>query len=189
MAKVGLEYVVSALLTEAEDGTPSYTEGRHWGPASSFSGNPSANDVKDFGDNGVVETDTSVTGGTLAVELNERTLELESFLLGHKYDKETGVMKCNRDDIAPFLGTGAVGMSKRNNKNVYTAKWYFKSQFKNPNDENTTKQENITFNHSNFEGNLFMLKNGDWKEEKEFDDLADAKAWLDEKAGIVADAS
>lgn len=187
MAKIGMEYVVSGLLTEAEDGTPSYAEGRYWGPSSTFNGTPTANDVKDFGDDRTVETDTSVTGGTLAVELNERTLELEAFLLGHNYEKEKKEMKCNQNDVAPFLGTGAVGKSKRDNKIVYVAKFYYKTQFKNPNDENSTKQENTTFNHTNLEGNIFTLPNGDWKEETEFDSLKEAKKWLDTKVGIATE--
>lgn len=185
MAKIGMEYVVSAELTEAEDGTPSYSKAKVWGPASTFNGNPTANDVKDYGDDRAVETDTSVTGGTLSVELNERTLELEAFLLGHTYDEQKKEMKCNRDDIAPFLGTGAVGKSKRDGKIVHAAKFYLKTQFKNPNDENSTRQENTTFNHTTFEGNIYTLKNGDWKEEAEFDTLEDAKSWLNKKVGIA----
>lgn len=189
MAKVGMEYVVSAELVEAEDGTISYKNGRYWGPSSTFSGNPSANDIKDFGDDRAVETDTSVTGGTLSVELNERTLETEAFLLGHAYDAEKKEMKCKQDDVAPFLGTGAVGKSKRNNKIVYTGKFYYKTQFKNPNDENTTKQESTAFNHTSFEGNIFTLPNGDWKSEAEFETVEEAKEWLTAKTGMTDTAS
>lgn len=186
MAKVGMEYVVSGLLKEAEDGTPSYTGGKYWGPASTFNGSPTANDAKDYGDDRAVETDTSVTGGTLSVELNENTLELESFLLGHTYDKEKKQMICNQTDVAPFVGTGAIGKSKRNNKIVYKGKFYHKTQFKNPNDENSTKQESTTFNHTTLEGNIFTLPNGQWKEEQEFESLEEAKTWLDNKVGITA---
>ena len=186
MAKIGMEYVVSGKLTEAADGTPSYTGGKYWGPASGFNGNPTANDAKDYGDDRVVETDTSVTGGTLSVELNESTLELEAFLLDHTYEAEKKQMISNQNDVAPFLGTGAVGKSKRDNKIIYKGKFYYKTQFKNPNDENGTKQESATFNHTTLEGSIFTLPNGDWKEEQEFDTLEAAKAWLNGKVGIAA---
>lgn len=186
MAKVGFEYIVIGKLKEGEDGAATYETGKYLGPASTFNGTPAANDVKDYGDDRVVETDTSVTGGTLSVELNETTLEIESYMLGHTYEQEKKEMKCSADDIAPYLGIGAVGKSKRENKMVYTAKFYNKTQFKPSADENATKKESTTFNHTTIEGNIFTLKNGDWKEKAEFDTLAAAKEWLNKKVGITS---
>lgn len=182
MAKTGLEYIVVAIL---KDQTPSYEKGQYLGPSSTFNGSPTVSDVKDYGDNGTTETDVSVTGGTLSLELNENTLATYAFLLGHELDEETGEVISNEDDIAPYVGAGAVGKSRRNNKNKYTAKFYYKAQFKEPNDENATKQENTTFTHTTLEGNLFKLDNGAWKVQNEFDTLAEAKAWVNEKAGIT----
>ena len=186
MAKIGLEYVVSAKLKE-ENGVASYSEGRYWGPASTFSISPNANDVKDYGDNRVVATDTSVTSAGVSVELNENTLELESFLLGHTYDKEKKEMSCSINDIAPFTGTGCIGQSvNEKNEKIYRGFWMPKCQFKNPNNENSTKQESTSFNHSTFEGTAYNLESGVWHEAGEFATLEAAKTWLNEKANIVA---
>ena len=68
---------------------------------------------------------------------------------------------------------------------VYRSKIYLKSQFKVPNDENATKQESITFNHTTMEGNLFLLENGDWKIENEFESLAEAKAHVNKVLGLT----
>jgi len=183
MAKTGLEYVVLGDLNEA-DGT--YSNGFYLGPTSTFNGSPATSDVKDYGDDRAVETDNSVTGGTVSVELNEMVNEHYARMLGHEHDKTKDSVKCNANDVAPFLGIGAVGKSKADNRNKYTVKFYHKAQFKEPNDENATKQESVTFAHTTLEGNLFTLENGDWKEVRGFDELDAAKAWLNEKVGITA---
>ena len=185
MAKTGFEYTVVAKLTAGSDTAGSacaYTAGQYLGPASTFNITPTANDVKDYGDDRTVETDTTVTGGTTSIELNEKTADIYCLLLGHT--NTDGEVLSNADDIAPYVGLGAIGKSKRNGSLVYTAKWYYKTQFKEPNDENATKQESTSFTHTTLEGNLFTCENGDWKAEKEFDTLAAAKSWLNGKANI-----
>lgn len=186
MAKIGLEYVISAKLAETEDGKVSYTDKKAWGPASSFSVTPNANDVKDYGDNRLVEADTSVTNASISVELNENTMELEAYLLGHEIDEETNSMVCKSSDVAPFLGTGCIGQSMRNNKTIYRGYWFPKTQFRDPSNENTTKQESTAFNHSSYEGTAYNLADGTWHMTGEFDTVEEAKAWLDGLASKTA---
>lgn len=190
MAKVGFEYVAAAKLNDAvstSKATAVYTEGREIGPAANFNGTPTSSDVKDFGDDRTLETDTSVTGGTLSLELNEPTMENEAWILGHNYEDVSGGMLRNVNDIAPYLGIGCVGKSKRNGALVFRAKIYLKTQFRVPNDENATKQDQVTFGHTTMEGNIFQLKNGDWKDEKEFDTLEDAKEYINTTLNITED--
>lgn len=184
MAKAGFLYVVAGKLSEDEK---NYTDGRYMGPTSTFNINPTSNDVKDYGDNHVVETDTSVTGGTASLEINEMTNESYAYTLGHTYDKEKDAVVCKKEDVAPFVGLGAVGVSKRNNVHKYTAKFYKKLQFKEPNDENVTQQETVSFTHTTLEGNVFVPEDGQWKEQQTFATLKEAKDWLNEKVGITTD--
>lgn len=194
MAKVGFEYIVAAKLDVTTDtdkgwGAVKYTDGREIGPGANFNSAPSASDVKDYGDDRAVETDVSVTGGTVSTELNEPTMENEAFMLGHTYDNVTGGMIRNANDIPPYLGLGVVGKSKRNGKMVYKAKLYAKVQYHEPNDDNATKQDTVTFSHTTMEGNMYTLKNGDWKEEFEYATLAEAKTKLDEVFCITAESA
>ena len=177
MAKVGFEYVVAAELDTAvsvSKATAKYKNARVISPAATVNGSPTTSDVKDYGDDRAVETDVSVTGGTLSLELNEPTMENEAWMLGHEVEEAGGMVR-NVNDIPPYLGVGFVGKSKRNGKLVYKSKIYLKSQFREPNDENQTKQENVTFSHTTLEGNLFQLENGDWKVENEHETLDAAK--------------
>lgn len=185
MAKVGMEYVVSAHLTELE-GVASYDKGKVWGPASSFSVSPNVNEVVDYGDDRAVETDRSVNNAGVSIELNESTLELEADILGHTYSSESKEMTAARDDVAPFLGLGCVGKSRRNNVLVYRAIWLSKVQVNEAGEDLATKQETTTFNHSTYEGTAFALadEKGTWVIKKEFDTLEAAKAFLNTKAGI-----
>ena len=188
MAKVGFEYVAAAKLNDAvsiSKETAQYSEGREIGPAANFNGTPTSSNVKDYGDDRTLETDTSVTGGTLSLELNEPTMENEAWILGHRYEDGTGGMLRNVNDIAPYLGVGCVGKSKRNGALVFRAKIYLKTQFRVPNDENATKQDQTTFNHTTMEGNIFQLKNGDWKDEKEFTTLDEAKEYINTTLNIT----
>lgn len=187
MAKIGFEYVVAGELDESvskDAETAKYKNAREIGPAAKANGSPTTSDVKDYGDDHAVETDVSVTGGAVSLELNEPTLENEAWILGHKYAENGGMIR-NANDIPPFVGIGFVGKSRRDNKTVFKTKIYLKAQFKEPNDENQTKQENITFSHTTMEGNLYQLENGDWKKEQEYTTLDAAKAALDTFFGLT----
>lgn len=178
MAKKGIEYAVFGLLDEK---TGSYNGGKYLSPVAGFNGTPTKANVTDYGDNRALETDNSVTGGTLSVELNNDDDDIYVFLLGHKKDEESGEISYNVNDIPPYVGCGAIGKSG----NKYVAKFYKKVQFSEPNDENQTKQENTTFNHVTVEGTILIPEDGEWKLREEFDTLAAAKAWLNEKVGIT----
>lgn len=177
MAKKGIEYAVFGLWQE-EGGT--YTGGKWLSPVAGLTGTPTKSNVKDYGDNRVVETDNSVTGGTLSLELNNDADEIYTFLLGHKEGQQKKGVVYNVNDVAPFVGVGAVGQSEGG----YVAVFYKKVQFSEPNDENQTKQESVTFNHITLEGEIIIPEDGEWKLRERFDTLKEAKDWLNEKVGI-----
>lgn len=179
MSKKGIEYAVFGLLQE--DGT--YSGGKYLSPAAGFNGAPTKSNVKDYGDNRVVETDNSVTGGTLTVELNNDEDELYTFLLGHKAKEQGGEIAYNANDEAPFVGVGAIGKSGKK----YVSKFYKKVQFSEPNDDNSTKQENTTFNHVTLEGEIIIPEGGEWKLRKSFETLEAAKSYLNKLVGITAE--
>lgn len=187
MAKIGLQYVVAGKLgaSQASGADAKYTEGMYLGPSTTFSVSPNVADASDYGDDHMTESDKSVTGGTVSVEINEFQQDVEAFMLGHKYDEAKKIMTASANDVAPYLGIGAVGVSKVNGVRKYRGKWYYKTVFGDPADENTTKGESISFSHTSLEGTLLTLDNGDWKEEEIFDTLDAAKTWLNGKAGIT----
>lgn len=184
MAKVGISHVMYAEIENETDTAITYKAGKQLSPIVNFGGTPNASDVDDYGDNGVVESDKSVNSVSLSLEFNEMTMAEKGPLLGHKTN-EAGEMVSNRDDVAPFVGIGAIGLSIRGGKNVYVCKWYPKAKFAEPNDDNTTKGETTTFNHNTIEGKAYAPKSGDYKIEDEFDTEEEAITWLKAKANIA----
>ena len=177
MSKKGLRYVAFGKLQN--DGT--YSQGKHLSPAASLSGSANISDVKDYGDDRVVETDKSVTGGTLSVELNNDEDDIYTMLLGHRPSaSEAGDVVYKDSDTPPIVGVGAIGKSGSN----WVAKWYPMVQFHEPNDDNATRQEATNFGHITLEGDILVGDDGIWKEHKRLTTLAAAKTWLNGKAGI-----
>lgn len=177
MAKKGIEYVVFGKLQA--NGT--YKDGKRLGPAATFNGSATKSNAKDYGDNRTVETDNSVTGGTLTVELNNDTDEIYTYLLGNKKTGDGEEIISSADDIAPYVGVGAIGLSGTE----YVAKFYNKVQFSEPNDDNQTKQENTTFNHISLEGEILIPEDGNWRRRKTFATREEAKAYLNKIVGIT----
>lgn len=183
MSKTGIKKVYYGTWTA--DGE--YTGGKRLSTVTAFNGNPNSNDASDYGDNRLVETDKSVTGGTISLEVNELTLEEKSFFLGHKLDASSKELVYNADDVAPYVGIGAIGTSKRYGKAFYVGKFYAKCQFGEPNDENATKQESTSFAHDSIEGSILMPESGNWKYEQAFATETEAETWLRKKVGIATD--
>ena len=179
MSKKGIEYAVFGILNEQD---MTYSGGKYLSPVAGYNGTPNNSDVKDYGDNRVVETDKTTTGGTLSVEFNNDAEEIYSMLLGHTVDQESHEIIHDANDIAPYVGTGAIGREGAG----FVGKFYTKVQFAEPNDENTTKQENTTFNHITLEGDILVPENGVWKKQKRFETLAAAKTWLNGLVGITS---
>lgn len=177
MAKKGIEYVVFGKLQA--NGT--YKDGKRLSPAAAFNGSATKSNVKDYGDNRAVETDNSVTGGTLTVELNDDTDEIYTYLLGNTQATDGEEIVSNADDIAPYVGVGAIGMSGTK----FVAKFYNKVQFSEPNDDNQTKQENTTFNHISLEGEILIPEDGNWRRRKTFATREEAKTYLNKIVGIT----
>lgn len=174
MAKKGLQYICMAGL--GADGT--HTGGFYIGPSAKMTAAPATNTTKDFGDDYAVVTDTSVTTGTISIEVNEFTNKVLAKALGHKYNEEKDMVVCNSNDTAPYMGVGCIGVST--GEKPYKAVIYLRVQFKEPSDEHETKQEQVSYTHTTLEGDFYTLENGDYSIKAGFDTEADAKAFIDE---------
>ena len=185
--KTGIEYAVFGLRTETTSQgvtTISYTGGKYLSPVAGFNGAPNIANASDYGDNIIQESEDGITGGTLSIEFNHESEDIYTMLLGHEKDSTSGVIIFSSKDEAPYVGAGAIGKSVGG---IYVAKFYNKVKFREPNDDNATKAENITFNHITCEGTILIEDDGTWKEQKEFSGtgaLASAKSWLNGKVGI-----
>lgn len=182
MAKKGIRYAVFAKAVEATDGSITYSEAKNISPVAGFNGSVNKSTGKDYGDDRVVDVENTVIGGTLVVELNNDEDEIYTYLLGHVKDTgaSSNAVTFNASDEPPYVGVGAYGQSG----NKWVAKWYAKVQFSEPNDDNTTKQESVSFGHVSLEGDILIPADGKWKYRETFTTEAAAKAWVNNKAGL-----
>ena len=181
MAKKGIRYAVFGIYNETTVGsttTITYTGGKRLSPVAAFNGTPNVANAKDYGDDGTVETVNEALGATLSVELTNDDMEIFTMLLGHQL--VDGVLTYTNSDEPPYVGCGAIGLSG----SMWRAKIYTKVRFAEPSDDNSTKQESISFNHITLEGDAIMDGNGVWKKEKEFATEAAAKEWLNTQLGV-----
>ena len=179
MAKIGVRKMFYAKYTS--DGV--YTDGAQFGKISSFNFTPTVSSVKDYGDDVIAEIANELTGGTLAIEANQLTLEEKAYLLGHTYTAQDGLL-INADDSAPYVGVGAIAVERVGGVKAYVGKWYKKLMFKEPNDENSTKQENVSFQHTTIESDVVPQENYDISITKSFATEAEAVTFLKTQAGI-----
>lgn len=179
MAKIGVRKMFYAIYS-ADD---TYTSGAQFGKISTFNFTPTTSSVKDYGDDVVAEVSNEMSGGTLSIEANQLTLAEKATLLGHTYNSSTGIV-IKADDQAPYVGVGAIAVEVSGGTKAYVAKWYKKLMFHEPNDENSTKQENVSFAHTTIEADVVPQSDYKISIAKSFSAEADAVAWIKTQANI-----
>lgn len=179
MAKIGLTNFRFGILTEAQDGTPSYAGALTPGKAISFNAEVENNEAFLYADDTIAESDTSFRGGTATMGIDEDDTTTMSTLLGHQIDEETNEMVSSTEDVAPYVGVGRVVTKMVNGVYKYQVKFLYKVKFAEPSDEDNTKGEDIEFGTTEIEGTIMALANGKWRVSKTFDTKADAISYLE----------
>lgn len=179
MAKIGLNSFRYAVLTEAQDGTPSYDGAKTPAKAISCSVSISNNDVKLYADDSLAESDTSFQSGTATITIDDEDQATMASLLGHTVDSTSQAMIRNANDVAPYVGFGRIVVKLVNNVKKYKVEFLYKVKFAEPSQEDNTRGETVEFSTTTLEGTVATLANGKWSETKTFDSQADALAYLE----------
>lgn len=177
MAKIGLKYFKFSVLTENQDGTHSYAGAQSPGKAISCSVQVNNNTAKLRADDEDAEVDSSFSGGTVSLGVDRDDLSTQSTLLGHTLSD--GVMTRNANDTAPYVGVGRIISLLRDGAKKYKTEILYKVKFGEPNQEDNTKQETVSFGTSTLEGQIGTLANGDWSDTKIHDTLSAAQTYID----------
>lgn len=177
MAKIGLKYPV--YKSKQNQGVI--------GKAIQADISISVNEAYLYADDGVAESDKSFQSGTITLGIDDLSDEIQTEFLGHEKDGETGEIIANANDENPYVGIGFYGVKKVGGVRKYRAIWLPKVQFAEPEDTNATKGESVEFNTPSLEGTIMLDEDGNWKMEKTFESEADAKAYLEDKAGITTE--
>lgn len=189
MAKIGLSNLIWAKLTEAQDGTPTYSDAKSLGKAVSANVSISNNSATLYADNMLAESDTSFQTGTITCGVDEDADAVFAELLGHSIDDETGVVVKNATDTAIWVGLGRIITKMVSGVYYYKAEVLYKVKFAEPSQDDQTKGESVEFSTTEIEGTIATLANGNWNTSKTCTTKADALAFINGIFGATAQAS
>ena len=177
MAKIGLNNLYYAKLTEALDGTPTYDGGKSFGKAVNANVSISNNSATLYADDALAESDTSFQNGTVTLGVDDDREATFADVLGHSIT-EDGEVKRNVNDVAPYVGLGRIVVKMVGNVRLYKAEILYKVKFSEPSQEDNTKGESVEFATPSIEGQILSLANGDWSDAKTFSTKAEAVAYI-----------
>ena len=178
MAKIGLNNFRYSVLTEAENGTPSYAGAKSLGKAIDCKVSIEKYSAELFADDGLAESDYTFKKGTVTLTIDEDDDTVFSELLGHTVGSD-GEMVRKDTDVAPYVGLGRI--LTKVVKGVYSYKVEFlpKVKFSEPSQEEQTKGDSIEFKTPNIEGTVNKLADGTWSKAKTFDNKEEAITYLE----------
>lgn len=177
MARIGLQNFKFGFLTEAQDGTPTYSTSYKAGKAISCNVSISNNDAKLYADDSLAESDSSFQSGTATLGIDDEDLVTMALLLGHQVTD--GEIVRNATDIAQYVGLGRIVTKMVNNVYKYKVEFLYKVKFAEPSNDEATRGESVEFGTSQIVGNISALANGQWSCAKTFDKMSDAQAYLE----------
>lgn len=186
MAQIGLTNLWYGLLTEAEDGTPSYAGAKSFGKAVSAKVDVSTNDATLYADDALVESDKSFQNAKVTLGVADDDMTIFAEILGHKVAESGGEMVRSAEDAAPWVGLGRVVTKIVNSKYVYKGEFLYKVRFAEPSQEDSTKGESVDFSTPEIEGTAATLANGDWSAAQVFDTKSAAVEWVKGKLAAKA---
>lgn len=186
MAQIGLTNLWYGLLTEAEDGTPSYAGAKSFGKAVSAKVDVSTNDATLYADDALAESDNSFQSAKVTLGVADDDMTIFAEILGHKVAESGGEMVRSAEDAAPWVGLGRVVTKMVGGKYVYKGEFLYKVKFSEPSQEDSTKGESVDFSTPEIEGTAVTLANGDWSAAQVFDTKSAAVEWVKGKLAAKA---
>ena len=177
MAKIGLNNLWYAKLTEAADGTPSYDGKKSFGKAVSASVSISNNSASLYADDVLAESDTSFQSGTITLGVDDDRDVTFADVLGHSIDASGNIVR-NVNDVAPYVALARIVNKMVANVRLYKVEILYKVKFSEPSQDDNTKGESVEFSTPSIEGQIMSLANGKWSTAQTFATKAEAIAFI-----------
>lgn len=191
MAFVGLKYAAFApLISETPGQLPTYGQGVVVGKMIGADITYTRNSEALYADDAMSESDNSMTGGTISLNLDDVSDEANVAMLGMIHDAERDEYD-ETDTPSPNGGFGYIRVRSLRNKVDYIGFWIYKTQLAIASESASTKAQNVNWQTPTVTGNIMAaqpkadMKNH-FRVRKVFDNEADAYAWINEFAHIQA---
>lgn len=178
MAKIGLNnFRYSVATVDASTGAITYATPKKPAKAISFSFEPTVADAKLYADDGLAESDSRVTGGSVTMGVDREDLETQCDMLGHEYTN--GEVIDNADDVAPYVGVGRVTKLMVDGLVKYRGTVLALVKFNEPSESDQTQGENVEFSTTELAGTVVIPEDGNWRFRKVFDTKDDAIDYIE----------
>jgi phi13 family phage major tail protein len=192
MAKIGIKCLTYAPYTSGGEGSAiSYGTGVQLNDYMIRADvNEERADVDFYADDRKIDTENSMTGATVSLELANMTDALEKAFLGYVAESTaSGADLLITDAAAGFVGVGFYRKERFKGTITYKTYWFYKVQFSKDSDSTTTKGENVDFQTESLSGDALgvtLSASGDtiYYAINRKSSESDAIAWLKTKAGI-----
>lgn len=144
MALKGLRnFVVVEIEKDDETGTVYAEETKRLIGARNISMSPQLAEGALYGDDQLLESESSVSSIEVGFELASLSLEDEAFLSGNKF--ENGILKENKDATPPEIAFGFVAPKSKTGGGGFRMVWLLKGTAKPTDEEIATKEDSIEF--------------------------------------------
>jgi len=193
MAKIGLKCLTYAPYTSGGDGSSiSYGTGVQLTDYMIRADvSEERQDAKFYADDHKIDSENSMTGATLSLELANLNNSLEEAFLGYVAESSaSGADLLVTDAAAGFVGCGFYRKERFKGTVTYKCYWFYKVQFSKDSDSTNTKGENVDFQTETLTGDAMgvVLTSGGptiYYATNRKDTESNAVAWLKTKAGIT----
>lgn len=153
-AKIGIRNLCFCQMTNEETETYSPNVVRI-GETTEFKIEPQSNTAELYADDALSESSTIVNKANISITVKDMSQTVQAMLFGHAVDTVNGGLITKNTDISPFGALyGEITMSD----GTYRPFWLTKVKFTEPNDENTTKSENIEYKTVSASGTAYTRK-------------------------------
>lgn len=144
MAIKGLRNFVYCLIEKDEEtGTTYATEVKKLTGARNVNITPQLAEGTLYGDDQLLESESAISAIDVSIEVASLTLEQEAELTGNEF--ENGVLKVNKDAVAPEIAFGLMAPKSKTGGGGYRMVWLLKGTAKPLSEEMATREDNITF--------------------------------------------
>jgi len=193
MAKIGLKCLTYAPYTSGGDGSSiSYGTGVQLTDYMIRADvSEERQDAKFYADDHKIDSENSMTGATLSLELANLNNSLEEAFLGYVAESSaSGADLLVTDAAAGFVGCGFYRKERFKGTVTYKCYWFYKVQFSKDSDSTNTKGENVDFQTETLTGDAMgvVLTSGGptiYYATNRKDTESNAVAWLKTKAGVT----
>lgn len=177
MAKIGFKrFYWAKQATEPETSVPTYEKGMQLGKAVSCNVAVTNAEGELYADDQLAEYAAEFSSAQLTAQVDNIPLEKQAMLYGAQYVDDE--LLHNSNDTPPYGGVGGFQTLMVEGKRKFRAWVFTKAKAAIPDEDSTTRGNNISFGTQPVDMKIMAPKFGPWKRTKEFDTEAAADAYV-----------